>query len=127
MPNAFRHATLQINHIVLSVCNDCWHIDLAEAICIWHEIYMDCTLPHIKNRVMSIPYFYQANVLTILLNHLCLTFNLLLIVMIYARTLVLVKPGFHTLKFIGNLLSGITEGENEFRNKRVLSIVDHRQ
>ena len=41
-------------------------------------------------------------------------------------TLVL-KPGFHISQFIGDLLSGIAEGENDFRNTRILSIVDHRQ
>ena len=38
-----------------------------------------------------------------------------------------VKPGFHISQFIGDLLSGIAEGENDFRNTRILSIVDHRQ
>ena len=29
-----------------------------------------------------------------------------------------VKPGFHISQFIGDLLSGIAEGENDFRNTK---------
>ena len=28
------------------------------------------------------------------------------------------KPGFHISQFIGDLLSGIAEGENDFRNTK---------
>ena len=30
----------------------------------------------------------------------------------------LIKPGFHISQFIGNLLSGIAKGENDFRNTK---------
>ena len=39
----------------------------------------------------------------------------------------LLKPGFHISQLIGDLLSGIAEGENDIRNTKDLSIVDHRQ
>ena len=29
-----------------------------------------------------------------------------------------IKPGFHISQFIGDLLSGIAEGENDFRNTK---------
>ena len=37
------------------------------------------------------------------------------------------KPCFHISQFIGDLLSGIAEGENVSETERILFIADHRQ
>ena len=35
-----------------------------------------------------------------------------------AQKVAIFKPGFHISQFIGDLLSGIAEGENDFRNTK---------
>ena len=44
--------------------------------------------------------------------------NISLSIKLFIILVTRLKPGFHISQFIGDLLSGIAEGENDFRNTK---------